>query len=211
MMKNLNIAAQMPIPADINADANFGIGRRTGSLVGKLLVASPSLQDSCFTRSVIYLCAHNEGGAMGVVVNYPVKNIEIDDVMEQLNISGTSHRDVPIHFGGPVEGNRGFIIHSDDFIASGTIHQNDGLAITSNAEVLKAIAGGSGPRHSLLALGYSGWGAGQLEAEIEGGSWIVVPATRQILFETGNDIKWNLAIASLGFDVGNFSSVVGHA
>lgn len=211
MIKNIATMTQIISPANINADANSGARRRTGSLIGKLLVAAPCLKESCFTRSVIYLCVHNEGGAMGVVVNYPVKNIEFDDIMEQLNMKGESKRDVPIHFGGPVDGNRGFIIHSDEFTAGDTIFQGDGLAITSNAEILKAIADGSGPRHGLLALGYSGWGAGQLEAEIESGNWIVVSATKQLLFETENDLKWNLAIASLGFDVGNFSSVVGHA
>jgi len=210
MIKNIAIT-QKEAPPNSISDANFGIGRRTGSLVGKLLVAAPSLQETCFTRAVIYLCAHNEGGAMGVVVNYPVKNVEIDDIMEQLNIQDNSKRDVPIHFGGPIDGNRGFIVHSDDFVAAGTIHQNDGLAITSNAEILKAIADGSGPRQSMLTLGYSGWGAGQLEAEIESGNWIVVSATKQLIFDTNNDMKWNLAIASLGFDIGNFSSMVGHA
>jgi len=209
MIKNITIPTQKIPPAD--ADANFGIGRRTGSLAGKLLVASPSLQETCFTRAVIYLCAHDEFGAMGVVVNYPVKNVEVDDIMEQLNMKGQSKRDLPVHFGGPVDSNRGFIIHSDEFIANGTIYQNDGMVVTSNAEVLRVIAGGEGPKHGLLALGYAGWGAGQLESEIESGSWIIVSATKQLLFETANDMKWSLSIASLGFDVGNFSSMVGHA
>jgi putative transcriptional regulator len=209
MIKELTISTQTtPL---VNADANFGIGRRTGSLVGKFLVAAPSLHETNFTRAVIYLCVHNAREAMGIIVNYPVKNVGVDDIMEQLNMQGGCQRDVPIHFGGPVQGNRGFIIHSDEFMAGGTIHQSDGMAITSNSEILKEIAEGRGPKYGMLALGYTGWGAGQLEAEIESGSWIIVSATKQLLFETENDLKWSLAIASLGFDVGNFSGVVGHA
>lgn len=195
----------------IKSDANYGVGYRTGTLAGKFLVASPSLQESCFTRAVIYMCVHNEAGAMGIIVNYPVENVGIDDIMEQLNMGNSSKRDVPIYFGGPVESNRGFIIHSDEFVANGVISQYDGMAVTSNADVLQAIAEGKGPKQGLLALGYAGWGAGQLEAEIESGSWIIVSATKQLIFDTDNDMKWGLAIASLGFDVGHFSNVVGHA
>lgn len=211
MDKNIIITGQKAPIVSSSSDTNFGAGMPTNSLAGKLLVASPAVQDSCFTRSVIYLCVHNEHGAMGVVVNYPVKNIEIDDIMEQLNIEGRSQRDLPIHFGGPVDGNRGFILHTDEYVASGTIYQNEGMAVTSNAEILKAIAEGGGPKQGLLALGYAGWGEGQLEAEIESGSWIIVSANKQLLFETENDMKWSRAIASLGFDIGHFSSAVGHA
>ncbi len=215
MIKNITILKQKTSATDINSvgssDANYGIGCRTGSLAGKFLVASPSLQESCFTRSVIYMCSHNESGAMGVIVNYPVENVGIDDIMEQLNMESTAGRNLPVHFGGPVESNRGFIIHSADFSANGAICQHDGVTVTSNAEVLQAIAKGDGPKHGLLALGYAGWTAGQLEAEMENGGWIIVSATKQLLFDTDNEMKWGLAIASLGFDVGNFSNLVGHA
>ena len=215
MIKNITLLKQKTSATDINSvgnsDANYGVGRRTGSLAGKFLVASPSLQESCFTRAVIYMCSHNESGAMGIIVNYPVENVGIDDIMEQLNMESTARRNLPVHFGGPVESNRGFIIHSDEFSANGAICQHDGMAVTSNAEVLQAIAKGNGPEHGLLALGYAGWTAGQLEAEMESGSWIVVSATKQLLFNTDNEMKWGLAIASLGFDVGNFSNLVGHA
>lgn len=191
--------------------ANYGASARAASLVGKFLVATPTLQESCFTRAVIYMCSYNEAGAMGVIVNYPIDNVRIDDIMEQLNIETTYTHGTQVHFGGPVESNRGFIIHSDEFAANGAICKHDGITVTSNADVLQAIAGGGGPKHSMLALGYAGWAAGQLEAEMESGSWIVVSATKQLLFDTDNEAKWSLAISSLGFDVGNFSASVGHA
>lgn len=180
-------------------------------MAGKFLVASPSLNDSCFTRSVIYMCAHDQMGAMGVIINYPIENVKICDVMDQLNIKPLSGSNLPVYFGGPTENNRGFIIHSDDFMAAGAVCHNDGVVVTSNAEVLQAIANEQGPRNALLALGYAGWSPRQLEAEIESGSWIIVSATKQLLFNTDSDMKWELAIASLGFDIGHLSSTVGHA
>lgn len=215
MIKDITLLKQKiavtDISSSVNSDANYGIGCRTGSLAGKFLVASPSLQESCFTRAVIYMCLHNESGAMGVIVNYPIENIGVDDVLGQLNMESMAGRNLPVHFGGPVESNRGFIIHSDEFIENGAIFQNDGMVITSNADVLQAMVKGNGPKQSLLALGYAGWTAGQLESEMESGSWIVVSATKQLLFEVENGMKWSLAIASLGFDVGHFSAAVGHA
>lgn len=195
----------------VNSGVGYGVGARAGSIAGKFLVAAPSLQESCFTRAVIYMCSYNEAGAMGIIVNYPIDNVKIDDIMEQLNIETTYSHGAQVHFGGPVESNRGFIIHSDEFTAGGSICRHDGIAVTSNADVLQAMAKGSGPRRSMLALGYAGWSAGQLEAEMESGSWIVVSATKQLLFDTDNEAKWSLAISSLGFDVGNFSASVGHA
>ncbi len=213
MIKNIAIPEKAIRPSNMGSDANYGAGCRTGSLAGKFLVASPSLsmQESCFTRAVVYICAHNESGAMGIITNYAIENITIDDVMDQVNIKNHARHGSAVYFGGPVEGNRGFIIHSDEVTVNGTISRQDGIAVTSNAEILQAIADGNGPKQSLLALGYSGWTAGQLEAEMESGSWIVVSSTKQLLFDTENEMKWSLAIASLGFDVGHFSNTVGHA
>ena len=213
MIKNITIPKQKICVPDLNSDANYGVGCRTGSLAGKFLVATPSLsmQESCFTRAVVYMCAHNESGAMGIIINYPVENVKVDDVMEQVNIKTNARHDFPVYFGGPVESNRGFIIHSDDVVANGIISRQDGVVVTSNADILQSIADGRGPKQTLLALGYAGWTAGQLESEMESGSWIIVSATKQLLFETDNEMKWGLAIASLGFDVGHFSNAVGHA
>lgn len=211
MIKDITLSKLKSSLADIKSAENSSTEQWPGSLAGKFLVASPSLQESCFTRAVIYMCMHNESGAMGIIVNYPVENVGIDDIMEQLNMESNTSRNLPVHFGGPVESNRGFIIHSDEFAANGAIYHNEGLSVTSNADVLQAIAKGNGPKQGLLALGYAGWTAGQLETEMESGSWIVVSATKQLLFDTENEMKWGLAIASLGFDVGNFSTAVGHA
>ncbi len=183
-----------------------------GSLAGHLLIATPVIQESCFARSVIYLCAHNEAGAMGMIINYPVESIDIKDIFAQLAISSDMPpRSLPIHFGGPVEANRGFVLHSDEYALGESLIRQDGIAVTASLSILHELARGHGPEQGMLVLGYAGWSPRQLEAEIEGGSWIVVPASRQLIFDTHNETKWNVAISSLGFDMGHYSTVVGHA
>lgn len=187
-------------------------GNSEGSLKGRLLVATPVIQESCFAKSVVYVCAHNEAGAMGVIINYPVENLAIADIFEQLEIEPTAHtRQLPVHFGGPVDSNRGFVLHSDDYKAEGSIVGENGIVLTSNMSILRDVAQGAGPQEGLLTLGYAGWGAGQLETEIEQGSWIAAPANRKLVFETDNDLKWHLSAASLGVDLTRLSSIVGHA
>lgn len=187
-------------------------GKDDGYLGGQLLVATPVVQDSCFAKSVIFVCAHNESGAMGVIVNSPVENIAIRDVLEQLEIDvGPRMKDIPVHFGGPVDANRGFVLHSGEYRLEASVARHDQLALTANIEVLRDVAVGNGPQQSILMLGYAGWSPGQLESEIEIGSWIVVPATRDLVFGADNDIKWNLSAASLGVDLSRFSTTVGHA
>jgi len=189
-----------------------GKGLKTGSLAGHLLIATPVVQESCFARSVIYLCAHNEAGAMGMIINYPVQSIDIKEIFAQLAIdSDTPARALPIHFGGPVESNRGFILHSDEYASGESLIRQDGIAVTASISILQELAQGKGPAQGMLVLGYAGWSPGQLEAEIESGSWIVVPASRQLVFDTDNETKWNVAVSSLGFDMGHYSTVVGHA
>lgn len=183
-----------------------------GSLAGHLLIATSVVQETCFARSVIYLCAHNEEGAMGIIVNYPVQNIGINDIFEQLKIGGARPpRDIPIHFGGPVEANRGFVVHSADYATEDSLIRKNGIAVTASVAILQALAEGKGPQQGMLVLGYAGWSPKQLEAEIEGGSWIVVPASTDLVFDRNNEAKWNSAVSTLGFDMGHFSSVVGHA
>jgi putative transcriptional regulator len=183
-----------------------------GSLAGHLLVATPSVQESCFTRSVIYLCAHNEAGAMGIIVNYPIDSIKMDDVFEQLDIHVEDGvPEAVVHFGGPVEANRGFVVHDDDYACEESIIRKNGVAVTASMSVLQDMASGTGPEKGMLVLGYAGWSARQLESEIESGSWIVIPASRQLVFGTENEMKWNVAISSLGIDLGHYSSDVGHA
>lgn len=184
----------------------------TDSLAGHLLIATPAVQDFCFTRSVIYVCSHTDSGAMGVIVNYPVKDLKMGQIFEQLDIvREPACRDLPIHFGGPVEANRGFIIHSNEFTSDEALIDKNGIIVSSSLTLLKSIAEGKGPKSGMLVLGYAGWSPGQLEAEIEAGSWMVIPATRELVFGTLNETKWNNAIATLGIDMGHFSGDIGHA
>jgi putative transcriptional regulator len=184
-----------------------------GSLEGHLLIATPVVQDTCFARSVIYMCAHNEAGAMGIIINYPVENLDIREIFEQLDINSVQKAHaLPVHFGGPVEANRGFVVHSaDDYASNESLIQRNGVAVTASINVLQELAKGQGPAQGMLVLGYAGWSPGQLEQEIEGGSWIVVPATKQLVFDTDNETKWNVAISTLGIDMGHYSTDVGHA
>ena len=182
------------------------------TLEGQLLIATPMVQDTCFARSVIYMCAHNASGAMGIIINYPVENLDIREIFTQLDIhSDKQARHLPVHFGGPVEANRGFIVHSAEYASSESLIQQNGIAVTASINVLQALAKGQGPAQGMLVLGYAGWSPGQLEQEIEGGSWIVVPASKQLVFDTDNETKWNVAVSTLGIDMGHYSTDVGHA
>jgi putative transcriptional regulator len=188
------------------------INMKTGSLAGQLLVATPLVQESCFARSVIYLCAHNEAGAMGIIINYPVDTIKIDEVFEQLDINPQPGAEgLPVHFGGPVEANRGFVVHADDYESDENIIKKNGVAVSASLSILQDMARGDGPTQGMLVLGYAGWSAHQLESEIETGSWIVIPATKQLVFDTENEFKWNMALSSLGIDLGHYSNDIGHA
>mgnify|MGYP002785016544 CR=1 FL=1 len=183
----------------------------TKSLEGHLLIAAPSLQDPFFQRAVIYMCSHDAQGAMGVIVNYPVQNVKLDDILDQLDIHAHDNHALSIHFGGPVDANRGFVVHSSDFTAEGNIIEKNGISVSANITVLQALAEGRGPAKGMLVLGYAGWSAGQLEEEIEKGSWIIAAADPQLVFATGDDKKWSNAVASLGIDLGHYSADVGHA
>jgi putative transcriptional regulator len=179
---------------------------------GHLLVAMPQMEDPRFERSVIYLCAHNAEGAMGLVVNRLFEAITFPDLLEQLNIeTGPKTDQIRVHFGGPVESGRGFVLHSDDYVRDGTLKVRSGFALTATVDILKAIAAGEGPRRSLLALGYSGWGPGQLESEIAANGWLVVPASPTIVFEHDLEDKWQQALAATGVSVASLSGVSGRA
>jgi putative transcriptional regulator len=179
---------------------------------GHLLVAMPQMEDPRFERTVIYMCAHNAEGAMGLVVNKLFDAITFPDLLEQLSIeTGPKTQQIRVHFGGPVESGRGFVLHSDDYVRDGTLKVRSGFALTATVDILKAIAEGEGPRRSLLALGYSGWGPGQLEQEIVANGWLVVPAEPAIVFEPNLDDKWQQAFAVTGVTLGSLSSTAGHA
>jgi putative transcriptional regulator len=183
-----------------------------GYLTGQLLVAMPQMRDPRFARSVIYMCAHSADGAMGLVVNRRVGSITFDDLLQQLEI-GPNRRndDIRIHFGGPVEQGRGFVLHSSDYLQSGTMRVDDQVALTATLDILKEMAAGGGPRRSLLALGYAGWGPGQLDAEIQANGWLSVPADEELLFDDNLDDKWERAITKIGIDFSMLSGDAGHA
>ena len=182
------------------------------SLTGQLLVAMPQMRDPRFTRSVIYMCAHNAEGAMGLVINRLVGSITFPDMLEQLGIAAGEHgRQIKVHFGGPVDAGRGFVLHSDEYRHEGTVAVVDGMALTATIDILKDIAGGQGPRRCLLALGYAGWGAGQLDAEIQANGWLTVPADADLVFEGDLDGKWERALGKIGVTRTQLSGEAGHA
>jgi putative transcriptional regulator len=182
------------------------------SLAGQLLVAMPHMQDHRFVRSVIYLCAHNREGAMGLVVNKLFGTLTLPQLLDQLSIPSSGLVGVPrVHFGGPVEEGRGFVLHSADYAEKESLVVGANLALTATLDILRAIGRGEGPRRSLLALGYAGWGPGQLDGELQQNGWLHAPADEDLLFEGELDGKWQRALAKLGVDLSMLSSDAGHA
>jgi putative transcriptional regulator len=182
------------------------------SLAGHMLIAMPQMQDRRFERSVILLCAHNEDGAMGLVINKLIDSLTLPELLTQLGIDGDGLRgNAHVHFGGPVESGRGFVLHSDDYTEEGTITVGGHLALTATLDILRAIGRGGGPRRSLLALGYAGWGPGQLDAEIQANGWLHVAADEGIVFGDDFKDKWQRALGKLGIDPIALSGDAGHA
>ena len=181
-------------------------------LVGQLLVAMPSMQDPRFAKSVIYMCAHNAEGAMGLVVNRTFESLTFPDLLEQLEIETTPRTErISVHFGGPVETGRGFVLHSPEYLQDGSLVVDSGFALTATVDILKDIAKGAGPRRCLLALGYAGWGPGQLDSEIKANGWLSVAADDDLVFDDTPDTKWERAMAKIGIDPRMLSGFAGHA
>lgn len=184
----------------------------SGYLTGQLLIAMPHMQDSRFERTVIYVCVHNAEGAMGLVVNQRADELTFPHLLEQLGIETAARpSDLPIHVGGPVESGRGFVLHTSDYRQGSTIRVDDRVNLTATVDILKDIAEGRGPRHALLALGYAGWGAGQLDGEIQQNAWLNVSADEDLIFDGDLEHKWERSIAKLGVDVSLLSGDAGHA
>lgn len=181
------------------------------SLEGKLLLAMPGMRDPRFMRSVIYMCSHTEEGAMGIAINQPVENITFSRLLEQLQIKAKPVKELPIFAGGPVETGRGFVLHSSEYIQDSTMVISDTVALSATVDILKALASGTGPKSHLLALGYAGWGPGQLEAELAKNSWLSVDAEDEVVFNAPLKEKWPRAMAAIGVDVNKLSSDAGHA
>ena len=182
------------------------------SLSGHFLIAMPAMPDPRFERSVIYMCAHSPSLTMGIVVNKVLDNLSFTDILEQFEIEGETFGDeLRIHFGGPVETSRGFVLHSADYKQDDTLVVDDQVALTTSINVLRHIAAGKGPRKYLLALGCAGWAPGQLDTEIQSNGWLHAPADLDIIYDTANTNKWNRAVSNLGFDIGKLSNEAGHA
>ena len=181
-------------------------------LTGQLLIAMPGMTDPRFQRTVIYMCAHNEDGAMGLVVNRLFGSVTFEDLLEQLEIDIQEPiANMPVHYGGPVESGRGFVLHSTDYVRDGTLVVDDEVALTATIDILRAISENRGPRRNILLLGYAGWGPGQLDAEIQANGWLNVPCDESLLFDPDLDTKWERSIAKLGVSLSMLSAEAGHA
>jgi putative transcriptional regulator len=191
-----------------------------GYLDGQLLIAMPVMDDPRFERSVIYLCAHSSEGAMGIIVNRPAGSIDFPGLLVQLDIiDETDQIKLPetaemmrVLKGGPVDTGRGFVLHSSDFyIENATLNIDDDISLTATVDILKAIAKGVGPKHAILALGYAGWAAGQLENEIQHNGWLHCDADSELIFGDDIDEKYVRALRKIGVDPGMLSTNAGHA
>jgi len=182
-------------------------------LTGKLLIAMPGMGDPRFDHSVIFVCEHSDKGAMGLIVNKPVSDLTFPHLLEQLDIpAGPGANSTRVHFGGPVESGRGFVLHSTDYTSAlGTQQIAEGFAMTATLDVLEDISAGHGPSQVLMALGYAGWGPGQLEDEILQNGWLTADALPDIVFTDGNATKWERALKTLGVDAITLSATAGRA
>lgn len=185
----------------------------TLDLSGQLLIAMPDMGDPRFAQSVVYICAHSDEGAMGLIVNKPTPEIQFADLLEQLEIDTVKGmRDIRVHFGGPVEHGRGFVLHSTEYTSGeATLQVDDDFALSATLDVLEDIARGEGPNASLMALGYAGWGPGQLEGEIADNGWLTAQSQPNLVFGRANEFKWTAALKSIGIDPVSLSAAAGRA
>lgn len=190
------------------------------SFEGQFLIAMPNMADSRFENSVIYVCSHSEQGAMGLVLNQVARHLSLEQLLIQLDILNDETairlpsrlKTMNVHKGGPVEAERGFVLHSDDYVIDrSTLAISDGICLTATLEILKAMADDQGPEHAMLALGYAGWAPGQLESEIQSNGWLTAPASKQLVFDPVFDDKWKRALISIGIDPAMLYGEAGHA
>jgi len=190
------------------------------SFEGQFLIAMPNMTDSRFENSVIYLCSHSEQGAMGLVLNQVARHLSLEQLLIQLDILNDETairlpsrlKTMHVHKGGPVEAERGFVLHSDDYVIDrSTLTISNGICLTATLEILKAMADDQGPEHAMLALGYAGWAPGQLETEIQSNGWLTAPASKKLVFDPVFDDKWKRALISIGIDPAMLYGEAGHA
>lgn len=213
MLNNDSAAPNIALNTPRITSPNILDGRKeSGYLAGQLLVATPVIANGVFHKSVVYVFAHTDEGAMGLIINQPLELINYAALLEGMDLPpGAEDQELPVYCGGPMERARGFVIHSNDYQRDFTLARAGELAVTSSSAILSDIVAGRGPKQAVLAVGYAGWTAGQLEAEIEQNSWLTVPATANLMFGTENELKWATASKSLGVDMAFFSTTAGHA
>ncbi len=200
-------------PPDPEDAPDWGEDETGGPLEGELLVAMPGMGDPRFFQTVIFMCAHGSAGAMGLIVNKPARELSFAELLKQVGVPpGEGAEQFDVHFGGPVEVGRGFVLHSDDWEAPGATRPlTQGFALTATVEILRDISAGKGPRQAVLALGYAGWGPGQLEDELQANGWLTCPADEEILFGGDDDAKWRAALRKIGVDPAMLSAKGGAA
>ena len=182
------------------------------SLQAQLLIAMPSMQDERFQRSVIFMCSHTaDAGAMGLMINKQLPNLQFADLARQLDIEAENSPPITMHFCGPVETGRGFVLHSDDYQRDATGPMAEGVSMTATVDILRGMASGAGPGDAILALGYAGWAPGQLEQEIQRNDWLHCAADSDIIFEVALDSKWEAAVRRIGIDPAMLSMQAGRA
>ncbi len=197
--------------SNINFNHNFN-DRNDGYYEGQMLIATPYMRGEIFSGAVIYVFAHNAGGAMGVIINKPLEMVHYASLFQQLSIDISKHEtDLTIYHGGPTEENRGFVLHSAEYELEDTLLNDSGVSVTASIKVLRDIATNRGPKKSLLAIGYAGWSAGQMEAEIEANLWLTLPATPEVIFSSSNSGKYNMTEKLLGIEMFRMSPMAGHA
>ena len=180
------------------------------SLTNQFLIAMPTLGDSNFSHTVTLLCQHNQEGALGIVINRP-SEMKLGEIFKQMNISSKEeYQSIPIYSGGPVQPERGFVIHSPNTGWDSSLVISDSIALTTSRDILEAIAVGEGPEKSFIALGYAGWGGNQLETEIINNAWLNTPSTNTVLFDTPINQRWNAAASQLGIDINTLTTPAGH-
>ncbi|TCT37307.1 putative transcriptional regulator [Martelella mediterranea] len=197
---------------------NFKADRERGPFDGQFLIAMPQLSDSTFERSVVYICAHSDEGAMGFVINR-TQQVTFPEVLKQLKLVGEdteplqspSLADFPVLCGGPVEPGRGFVLHSDDYACETSMPISDELYMTGTLDVLKSVAAGTGPQKAILLLGYAGWAPGQLEAEVLNNDWLTCPSNDDLVFDRALESKYERALLTMGVQPSLLSSSAGHA
>ena len=182
-------------------------------LEGKVLIALPGMSDPRFEKSVIYMCAHSTTGAMGIIVNKPIEGLDFQELLRRLELPVSDKTpNSPILFGGPVETGRGFVLHSGEYESTeSTLPISADISLTATLDILRAISEGSGPEKALFALGYAGWGPGQIETEIQANGWVHCDADPNLIFGNDMDAKWAVALRKLGIDMSGLSAHAGRA